>query len=98
MVNGVLQATETTEVKQSSDEDGVAEHVSSVETLLCDETAVPSSLEEPEPWPGSFALPGLTSADWQKLQREDETIRRIIEFMESGTTISSKEKCERERK
>ena len=50
------------------------------------------SLEEPETWPGSSTLPGLTPVDWQRFQRDDVTIRHVIDLMESSTTLSSVEK------
>lgn len=85
------RSTDDTGDDHSSDdeEDG---YIPLVETLLCDENAVPDSLEEPDPWPGSSTLPGLRAADWQRFQREDATIKRVIDLMESGTTLSSTEK------
>lgn len=92
VVRAAMQPTDMTEVEQNSHEDEDDEHIPSVEMLLCDETTVPSSLEEPEPWSGSSTLPGLTPADWQRFQRDDVTIRHVIDLMESSTTLSSVEK------
>lgn len=61
MVRKVTPPTDETEAEQSSDDD----RIPSVETLLCDEAAVPDSLEEPVPRPGSPALPGIRAVDWQ---------------------------------
>lgn len=48
--------------------------IPAVETLLCDESAVPDDLEDPVPGPGHSALPEMSMEDWHRLQREDAAL------------------------
>ncbi|KAL6459678.1 hypothetical protein MHYP_G00314370 [Metynnis hypsauchen] len=57
--------------------------IAAVETLLCDEGAVPEDLVEPEPWPGQPSLPSMTPGDWYHLQRADASLYRMIEILEN---------------
>ena len=91
VVSKATQSADDTGDDHSS-EDENEEYITSVETLLCHENAVPNCLEEPDPWPGSSTLPGLKAADWQRFQRQDATIKRVMYLMESGTTLSGMEK------
>lgn len=56
--------------------------IPAVETLLCDESAVPDDLEDPLPGPGHSALPEMSMEDWHRLQREDATLWRVIQILE----------------
>ncbi|KAL7824273.1 hypothetical protein SRHO_G00342580 [Serrasalmus rhombeus] len=69
-------------VDEETQENG--SEVPAVETLLCNEDAVPENLDEPEPWPGQPSLPSMTQRDWHDLQRADASLARMIEIMERG--------------
>lgn len=55
--------------------------IPAIETLLCSEGAVPDDLEEPLPWPGQPTLPGMSTEDWQQLQREDGDLARVKDIL-----------------
>lgn len=57
--------------------------IPAVETLLCDESAVPDDLEDPVPIQGHSALPGMSVEDWHWLQREDVALARVIDILEN---------------
>lgn len=63
--------------------------ISAVETLLCDEDAIPWGLEDPEPWPGRPVLPSMSQYEWRQLQRQDVNLARMIAFMEMGVESDS---------
>lgn len=58
--------------------------IPAVETLLCNDSAVPDDLEDPVPIPGQSALPGISMVDWNQLQRNDSSLARIIGILETG--------------
>lgn len=58
--------------------------IPAVETLLCNDSAVPDDLEDPVPLPGQSALPGMSMVDWYQLQRNDSSLARIIGILETG--------------
>ncbi|XP_051793644.1 uncharacterized protein LOC127530562 [Acanthochromis polyacanthus] len=55
--------------------------IPAIETILCSESAVPDNLDEPPQWPGHPTLPGMSTFDWQQLQREDENLARVKEIL-----------------
>lgn len=55
-----------------------------METLLCNDSAVPDDLEDPVPIPGQSALPGMSMVDWYQLQRNDSSLARVIGILETG--------------
>lgn len=85
MANAATRSTDDTDVEE--------EHIALVETLLWEANVVPDILEEPNSLPVSSTLSGLTAVDWQRFQRDDATIKCVINPMESGTMLSGSEKC-----
>lgn len=77
---------------RSAGEDTVEEgsDIPAVETILCAEGAVPSELEEPDPWPGQPTLPSMTLEDWYSLQRKDTSLARVIEIIETGFNVDKR--------
>lgn len=85
--------THTTQSGREEDlPEGNFSPVPAVEMLLCNDDVVPDSLIEPCPWPGQTVLPSMTPADWYRLQREDVSIRRVINLVESAENLSHVEK------
>lgn len=74
------------DVKDFEDADN-DEGCCAIETLDSSEAAIPDSFEDPEPWPGQPVLPGMTLADWSCIQREDDTLRRVIQLVQSGRKL-----------
>ncbi len=56
-------------------------HLPAVESLSLSATAIPESLDKPEPWPTSQSLATLTMADWRRHQEEDPVISKVLTRM-----------------
>ena len=63
-----------------------------IESLTDHEEALPAELTSSPPEPSS--LPGMTMADWQRLQLEDDTIRPVVKLLESQTQLTKELRSE----
>lgn len=71
------------QVQQQEDDN----EVPAVETLLCDESAVPDELEDPVF--GHSSLPAMSLEDWHELQREDVALAQVIAILENDSDIET---------
>lgn len=67
--------------------------IPAIETLLCNDSAVPDNLDEPPQWPGQPTLPGMSAGDWQQLQWEDESLARVIQILTYELDSDTVDKC-----
>lgn len=79
-VNSLYMCLGVTNFEAPKDVDS---EVSAIETLLCDESAIPDDLEDPVLEPGFSALPKMSMEDWHHLQREDDCLARVIKILEN---------------
>ena len=59
-------------------------HVPFVEALALQGSAVPSTIDDPPPWPGQSSLPQVTTEEWRNYQRNDPVLAKVIKYKESG--------------